>query len=114
MFPELVASLRVEGCSDRTNDFYNVPWAELIVADVPTLGFRLHTLPLVSDGTPAEFTGSVASISTTAFADVADAMVASAAGQAHVFNLADTPPWPADTAIFGVSFVAATGACRRD
>ncbi|MEI4233222.1 hypothetical protein [Roseovarius sp. D22-M7] len=104
---ELVASLRVEGCSDRTNDFYNVPWAELIIADGPTLGFRLHTLPLVSDGTPAEFAGSVASISGIAFSDVADAMVASAVGQAHVFNLADMPALPADTTIFGVSFVAA-------
>ena len=34
-------------------------------------------------------------------------MVASKVGQAHVFNLADTPALPADTAIFGVSFVAA-------
>ncbi|MEI4234463.1 hypothetical protein [Roseovarius sp. D22-M7] len=104
---ELVASVRVEGSSDRTTDFYNVPWAELIVADVPTLGFRLHTLPLVSDGTPAEFAGSVASISTTTFSDVADAMVASTVGQAHVFNLADAPALPADTTIVGVSFVAA-------
>ena len=104
---ELVASLRVEGCSDRTNDFYNVPWAELIVADGPTLGFRLHTLPLVSDGTPAELTGSVASISGITFSYVADAMVSDTVGQAHVFNLADMPALPADTAIFGVSFVAA-------
>jgi hypothetical protein len=104
---EVVASVRVEGCSDRSNDFYNVPWAELIVADGPTLGFRLHTLPLVSDGSPAAFAGSVTSISGTAFADVADAMVASTVGQTHLFNLADTPALPADTAIFGVSFVAA-------
>ncbi|MEI4234737.1 hypothetical protein [Roseovarius sp. D22-M7] len=104
---EVVASVRVEGCSDRTNDFYNMPWAELIVADVPTLGFRLHTLPLVSDGTPAQFAGAVAGISTIEFAEVADAMVSDTVGQAHLFTLAGMPALPADTTIVGVSLVAA-------
>ena len=79
----------------------------MIVADVPTFCFRLLTLPLVSDGTPAEFAGAVANISHITFSDVVDAMVASAVGQAHVFNLAVAPALPADTAIFGVSSVAA-------